>query len=60
MISDHGEDAARYALMSWFFEENLAEFAPYKDEQARETEKLAREDRAKAVEKAKAVEVGKN
>ncbi|MEC7669194.1 MAG: Ppx/GppA family phosphatase, partial [Pseudomonadota bacterium] len=33
---DVEDDAARYALMSWFFEENLAEFAPYKDEQARE------------------------
>ena len=28
--------AARFALMSWFFEENLADFAPYKDEQTRE------------------------
>ena len=35
-FSDVEDDAARYALMSWFFEENLAEFAPYKDEQARE------------------------
>ncbi|WP_238366121.1 Ppx/GppA phosphatase family protein [Mesobacterium pallidum] len=33
---DVTDDAARYALMSWYFEENLAEFAPYKDEQARE------------------------
>ena len=33
---DVEDDAARFALMSWFFEENLAEFAPYKDEQARE------------------------
>ncbi|MFP4045138.1 MAG: Ppx/GppA phosphatase family protein [Rhodosalinus sp.] len=33
---DVEDDAARYALMSWFFEENLAEFAPCKDEQARE------------------------
>jgi len=33
---DVEDDAARYALMSWFFEENLAEFAPYKDEQTRE------------------------
>ena len=32
---DVEDDAARYALMSWFFEENLAEFAPYKDEQTR-------------------------
>ncbi len=35
-FSDVEDDAARYALMSWFFEENLAEFAPYKQEQARE------------------------
>ncbi|MCT4556091.1 MAG: Ppx/GppA family phosphatase [Pelagimonas sp.] len=35
-FSDVSDDAARYALMSWFFEENLAEFAPYKDEQPRE------------------------
>ncbi|TCS65589.1 Ppx/GppA phosphatase family protein [Primorskyibacter sedentarius] len=35
-FSDVEDDAARYALMSWFFEENLSEFAPYKDEQARE------------------------
>ncbi len=35
-FSDVDDDAARYALMSWFFEENLADFAPYKDEQARE------------------------
>ncbi|KNG95523.1 Ppx/GppA phosphatase family protein [Pseudaestuariivita atlantica] len=35
-FSDVSDDAARYALMSWFFEENLAEFAPYKDEQTRE------------------------
>ena len=33
---DVEDDAARFALMSWFFEENLAEFTPYKDEQARE------------------------
>ncbi|MFP3386662.1 Ppx/GppA family phosphatase, partial [Tritonibacter sp. SIMBA_163] len=33
---DVEEDAARFALMRWFFEENLADFAPYKDEQARE------------------------
>ena len=32
---DVEDDSARFALMSWFFEENLAEFAPYKDEQAR-------------------------
>ena len=35
-FSDVEDDAARYALMSWFFEENLSEFAPYKDEQTRE------------------------
>lgn len=29
-FSDVQDDAARFALMSWFFEENLAEFAPYK------------------------------
>jgi exopolyphosphatase/guanosine-5'-triphosphate,3'-diphosphate pyrophosphatase len=28
---DVEDDAARFALMSWYFEENLAEFAPYKD-----------------------------
>ncbi len=33
---DVEDDAARFALMSWFFEENLAEFAPYKDEQSRD------------------------
>ncbi|WP_420587062.1 Ppx/GppA phosphatase family protein [Ruegeria sp.] len=33
---DVQDDSARFALMSWFFEENLADFAPYKDEQARE------------------------
>lgn len=33
---DVEDDAARFALMSWFFEENLSEFAPYKDEQTRE------------------------
>ena len=35
-FSDVKDDSARFALMSWFFEENLAEFAPYKDVQARE------------------------
>ncbi len=35
-FSDVEDDSARFALMSWFFEENLADFAPYKDEQARE------------------------
>ena len=33
---DVTDDAARFALMSWFFEENLAEFAPYKLEHLRE------------------------
>ena len=33
---DVEDDAARFALMSWFFEENLAEFAPYASEQAKE------------------------
>ena len=33
---DVDDDAARFALMSWFFEENLAEFAPYKDIPCRE------------------------
>lgn len=35
-FNDVEDDAARFALMSWFFEENLSEFAPYKDEQRRE------------------------
>ena len=35
-FNDVEDDSARFALMSWFFEENLAEFAPYKDEQTRE------------------------
>ncbi|MDC0656615.1 Ppx/GppA phosphatase family protein [Leisingera sp. SS27] len=34
-FNDVEDDAARFALMSWFFEENLTDFAPYKDEQAR-------------------------
>ena len=33
---DVEDDGARFALMSWFFEENLMEFAPYKREQSRE------------------------
>jgi exopolyphosphatase/guanosine-5'-triphosphate,3'-diphosphate pyrophosphatase len=33
---DVTDDAAQFALMSWFFEENLAEFAPYSSEQTRE------------------------
>ncbi|MEO9652910.1 MAG: Ppx/GppA phosphatase family protein [Roseobacter sp.] len=28
---DVEDDAARFALMSWFFEENLSDFAPYHD-----------------------------
>ncbi|MEQ9695908.1 Ppx/GppA phosphatase family protein [Shimia sp. SDUM112013] len=35
-FSDVEDDGARFALMSWFFEENLAEFAPYKDVPPRE------------------------
>ncbi len=35
-FNDVEDDSARFALMSWFFEENLAEFAPYKDIQKRE------------------------
>lgn len=34
-FNDVDDDAARFALMSWFFEENLSEFAPYKDQQDR-------------------------
>lgn len=30
------DDRGQYAMMSWFFEENLTEFAPYALEQARE------------------------
>ncbi len=33
---DVEDDGARFALMSWFFEESLAEFAPYKDDPPRE------------------------
>ncbi|MBU2982415.1 Ppx/GppA family phosphatase [Lentibacter algarum] len=33
---DVEDDAARFALMSWFFEENLSEFSPYQDQQSRE------------------------
>jgi len=32
---DVDDDSARFALMSWFFEENLANFSPYAREQAR-------------------------
>ena len=35
-FDDVQDDAARFALMSWFFEENLSEFSPYEAEQARE------------------------
>ena len=35
-FSDVRDDSARFALMSWFFEENLADFTPYASEQARE------------------------
>jgi exopolyphosphatase/guanosine-5'-triphosphate,3'-diphosphate pyrophosphatase len=35
-FADVSDDAARFALMSWFFEENLADFSPYASEQARE------------------------
>ncbi|MEO1796360.1 MAG: Ppx/GppA family phosphatase, partial [Pseudomonadota bacterium] len=35
-FDDVSDDAGRFALMSWFFEENLAEFAPYNAETARE------------------------
>ena len=34
-FQDVDDDAARFALMSWFFEENLTEFSPYKSEQSR-------------------------
>jgi exopolyphosphatase/guanosine-5'-triphosphate,3'-diphosphate pyrophosphatase len=33
---DVEDDAARFALMSWFFEENLAKFSPYNAENPRE------------------------
>jgi len=33
-FSDVEDDSARFALMSWYFEENLSEFTPYKDLQA--------------------------
>ena len=35
-FNDVEDDAARFALMSWYFEENLAEFSPYEAEQTRE------------------------
>ncbi len=34
-FNDVQDDAARFALMSWFFEENLSDFAPYHGEQER-------------------------
>ena len=35
-FGDVDDDAARFALMSWFFEENLASFSPYNSENPRE------------------------
>lgn len=35
-FNDVQDDAARFALMSWYFEENLSDFAPYHGEQERE------------------------
>ncbi|MEY1555458.1 Ppx/GppA phosphatase family protein [Yoonia sp. R2331] len=35
-FSDVEDDAARFALMSWFFEENLSEFAPSTEQQGRD------------------------
>jgi exopolyphosphatase/guanosine-5'-triphosphate,3'-diphosphate pyrophosphatase len=35
-FGDVEDDAARFALMSWYFEEQLASFKPYHDAQARE------------------------
>ena len=35
-FDDVEDDAARFALMSWYFEENLSEFSPYESEQTRE------------------------
>ncbi len=35
-FSDVQDDAARFALMSWFFEEQLADFAPYHGQQQRD------------------------
>ncbi len=35
-FNDVESDAARFALMSWYFEENLADFTPYEAEQTRE------------------------
>lgn len=35
-FGDVSDDSARFALMSWFFEEKLADFSPYASEQGRE------------------------
>lgn len=35
-FDDVRDDAARFALMSWYFEENLSDFSPYEAEQARD------------------------
>ncbi|MFA7433232.1 MAG: Ppx/GppA phosphatase family protein [Gemmobacter sp.] len=35
-FGDVDDDAARFALMSWFFEENLSSFSPYNAETVRE------------------------
>ncbi len=35
-FADVDDDGARFALMSWFFEENLASFSPYNAENPRE------------------------
>ncbi|RVV99023.1 Ppx/GppA family phosphatase [Mesobaculum littorinae] len=35
-FNDVENDAARFALMSWFFEENLSDFSPYASEQAKD------------------------
>ncbi len=35
-FSDVEDDAARFALMSWYFEEKLADFTPYANDPARE------------------------
>ncbi|MDJ1016347.1 MAG: Ppx/GppA phosphatase family protein [Paracoccaceae bacterium] len=35
-FNDVQDDAARFALMSWYFEENLSDFSPYESEQTRD------------------------
>ena len=35
-FNDVEDDAARFALMSWFFEENLQDFSPYQSAQSQE------------------------